>query len=332
MKNQSNRIWTFELIRPILLFMVINSHTLLAFYRFDNQSFYYLNYIAVPLFIMISVFLFQRKIISSNNTANLAKRINRLILPYYFWSIVSILLIPGSLTLHNLLWSIFLIPLTNGPLYFLTLMIIFTLIQFMIRLIKIQYSFWIFLIFISFSIELFHIDTYLSHLNEFIFKLTIMFGFALLKYFGITIILFNLYRIIEKYAQRLFVTILLVLIPLLLFVQAPIKFDGFDYNGYVLFIWATGIFILLLTGKNISLSDNIKKKLNILNRYGLGIFCIHQIIITLTFSFLKQFLVLNAYIFELVRLLYVLWIYALSYILCNFIDNLSGNRLKLVVS
>ncbi len=335
MEDQSSHIWTFELIRPLLLLMVINIHTFLTFYQFDRQPYFYLNYLAVPLFIMMSVFLFQSKIYHHHHISRLTKRLKRFVLPYYFWIIISMLIIPNQISRHNLLFNLLFISVSNIPLYFLSLSSLYAIIQFTINFVSARVSIkvYLFLILLSFGYEIYHLNDAVFHsIKDFSLRMTLMAGIALLKYVSVAGLLFQLQGLIKKHSGKLLAIISPVLILLLLFLHPSTKLDGYSYDGYSLFIEAIAIFLLLIAGKNIDLPTLFQKISKTVNKYALGIFCVHQIIILLTHSFLEPYRFLDNHAFEFLRLLYVLWIYSVGYIICYLLDRFGNNRLKPVVS
>lgn len=334
-RAQVNQVWTFELIRPILLLMVINIHTFIAFHNLNNETYFNINYLAVPLFIMMSAYLFQDKIQSNQHINLLVKRIKRLIIPYYFWIIISILIIPNQISRENILMDLLFIPVSNGPLFFLTILAFYTVIQFIISAIakRMLIFIYIILILISFTYEIFHFDDLIFQLiKTFTIRMTLMSSFALLKYFSFAVLVFYHQSFIEKYSNIIIRITFSILILLLLFIPSLSRFDGYVYHGYIIFVLTSGFFILLLTGKNLNFSVQFQEILKKVNKYALGIFCIHQIVIDISYQLLNQYRFLNAQTFEFIRILYIFWIYSVSYLICYFLDHRSNGRLKQAIS
>lgn len=126
-KKKSNlqpRNPVFDLLRIVLTVLVVNVHIRIITGVKPNYLEPYTWY-TVPLFIVLSFFLISNK--------PLKERVKRLFIPFIFWAVVGFIIHPNLLSIKNIFLQFLTGHVVNTPLYYLVLLIWFTIINWFIN-------------------------------------------------------------------------------------------------------------------------------------------------------------------------------------------------------
>lgn len=325
--NKINKDYGISLLRVILSFMVVIDH----FYNDKNKKKYvHILYYHIPTFFLIS-FYYNCKTLISFNINKIMLRFKRLILPYFYWNVISFLLNniyyyqfkrKCAHTLLDFLQGLLCGKLFIVALWFQIVLIFTTLIStIIIFLFKNNYLliFQILMI-ISYRFQYSgeNYNFFKKHYNK-IYLVT--FGRFIDTFpdsiTGIFISSLKIKNKIYNYKKR---TILISIFTL--FILSKYNFDEslkhFKYGGLRLNIAACCIFFLFLLSFDKLQNDKIKKIIDILSNYTAGIYFTH-LLIGNTYSI--RFILGN----KLNKIFRCFIIYIISYGFCFFIDKMFNN-------
>src|SRR3989339_705261 len=138
--NKKTRNSIFDLLRIVLTLLVVNVHIRIITGVKPNflEPF---TWVSVPLFIVLSFFL--------TGNSSLKERIRRLFRPLVFWSAIGFAIHPDLINLKNIFQQMATGHVVNTPLYYLVLLIWFTLINWIINKFPKSFKIIVYLLIIS---------------------------------------------------------------------------------------------------------------------------------------------------------------------------------------
>ena len=328
-KKEKN--YGIAVLRVILSFMVVLDH----FYnKRTKKKFSYILYYHIPTFFLIS-FFYTHNYFQTFNIAKIKLRFERLVIPYFFWSLVAFI----KNNIYYFLFKkecshsiyLFLEHLLNGHIFVTALwfqnILVFTtlIISIVVFAIKKEYLL-IFQILMLFSYKLqYSGDNYRFFKSNFTthYKLTYGRFFESLpnSLTGFFIAAFNLPNKLKMHKFRTVIFSVIILIVLTKYYSMD-HLLGFKYGGLRKNIAAVLIFFIFLFTFDKIRNQKIIKLLNIITNYTAGIYFIHLIIG-------------NGYFFlfflgNKIRTIFgCIILYSFSYITCFIIDKLTGDKIRL---
>ena len=114
----------FDILRIVLTVLVVNVHIRIITGVKPNYLEPYTWY-TVPLFIVLSFFLISNK--------SLKERVSRLFIPFIFWAVTGFMIHLNLLSARNIFLQFLTGHVVNTPLYYLALLIWFTIINWFIN-------------------------------------------------------------------------------------------------------------------------------------------------------------------------------------------------------
>lgn len=307
----------FDLLRILLTVLVVNVHIRIITAvkpNFLEPLVWY----AVPLFIVMSFYFY-------NNTGLLPVRIRRLFLPLVFWSAVGFAVHPDLINLKNVLLQIATGHVVNTPLYYLVLLIWFTLL---VRLIyNNRWSKWVFG---SIAISAFLLEYTGVNFKFFLPQITVVeksYGrfIELVKF--VPVGLYAAY--LNKIKNKLFFLLCSLTFLIAAFASGFIvKPPDFHFSGFDIFFGTIAAFSFLIWISGSKLGSRLSNTIHFLGRYSFGVYLVHYLLIEITlklFSLSKTLLADNQMIFLFLFLI-------LSYIICFAFDFLTFKKLSFLVT
>ena len=311
MENSSNEKYNYglALAKILFCFVVILCHFWIV--GTDNKYlivFRVLKPVAVPIFMLISFYLMKDFFIKNDNN-KLFKRVITLFIPVIFYAIVYYLVYKYSciylntcsgyvLTRKNLLLQIFTGHVYNQTMWFQTVLITLTILFFIIFKVFKNNKGCIALILLLLGAAYLQV----SGLNYKMFgemsyetryplgRIVESIPYAIVGFIIAYVSLFD--RIIFVFKKRV-IPIIFLLITSVVFIimrekNTIIPSNGFGYQGILLFLIGTTLFMMfgLLKFKN----DAIKKIIKKLSSYTLGVYCMHRLV---AFGITQLFIRLN---------------------------------------
>ena len=337
-KTQKTRLIGIELLRFYMAFMVVITHfggnllSPLEHVLYVFQGFH------VTVFMLISFFLCGKYFLDPSKES-VKKRILRIILPLFFWGVVSFLVklcLNNNLSIKDLILQLITGHSTNLPLWFLSVMLWISCLFWLIRLIfKKQY----FIIIIS-LLSVFCIVAQYTELNFLMFgNLSYEFKYPLgrtiemIPYASMGIIGSLILPKINKLSLKNRVIILIttsLIIPACMFLN--FKFGNFTSNefGYGGFYKIIMSVLLVLISIIIPLNDiknqTFNKTVHWVTSFTMGVFCSHMIFGPLIE---KLFMYWG---FEINTIVICLVIYVVCYIISFLIYLIPLKHIKSLVS
>ena len=313
------RVFIFDLLRIVLIILIINLHIQIITHIPRNFLVPFVWY-AVPLFIVLSFYLsFDKKPAFA--------RIKRLILPLIAWSAAGFLVHPQLINLPNIVMQLLTGEVVNVPLYYLSLMISFTLLFWLITLIPVRFRNLLFfgIIILAFVLEYSSVNFYFFKPQSIVIRNSYGRFVELVKYVPVGIV----FGIIMTKKERSVILLLITVISLLirqLSMQIP-QPPGFHYSGLEIFLSTIVIFSVVLLLKDIQFNKKINNLIGVLGRLSFGVYLFHFIFLEFLlkiFPGLKIFIVSYSLFFMI--------IYTFScFLLCILIDRLSNKRLSFLI-
>lgn len=323
---KSPRIIIFDILKIALIFLVINIH-IRVITPSNAHLFGSLWSYTVPIFMTLS-FFFMNKYFSQMRLPFpiVWVRIKRLFFPLVFWSGIGFLFNPKLLNINNAILQIFTGKVVNTPLYYLNILILFTLIYWLITYLPQKVRTPLHILIIITALTLDYSGVSFRFFDPMINQVKRSYGqiVELIKYASLGI----LFATLDKQNKRTF--FLLCLSVISFFVMTYYKFPnthGFNYSGANLFIGT--IFVLslsLLIGK-FNLPSEISRIINILGAYSFGVYLFHIIFLeklVKTFPDIKTF---NNNFPLLFLFLYTVGCYAF----CFFFDYLTKKKISYLI-
>lgn len=126
-QNES-RVFIFDLLRIVLILLVVHLH-IRNFAPIKPDFLSNKEYYAVPIFLVLSFYLTAKYYLNEPiPLRSLVDRIKRLLVPLIFWSCVGFLVQPYLFSLSAVFTQLLTGQVVNKPLYYLDLLILFTVI------------------------------------------------------------------------------------------------------------------------------------------------------------------------------------------------------------
>ncbi len=324
--DRQSRNYIFDLLKIILTFLVVNIHIRVVTPSKAHLFGSYWSY-SVPIFMTLS-FFFMNKYFSKTKLSFsvILSRIKRLLLPLIFWSGIGFLLNPKLFNIKNALLQLLTGKVVDTPLYYLNLLILFTLIFWLITYLPLKLRIPLHIALIVAALILDYSGISYRFFNPMINEIKRSYGqiVELIKYASLGM----LFGILVKQNKKnlvLFSLVGLTLILLNLFKFPPPP--GFNYSGIELFLGT--IFVLssaLLIG-NMNLSPKINNFVNIFGAYSFGVYLFHIIFLEKLIQIFPNI----KYVNNLFPLLF-LFTYTIScYAFCLLFDFLTQKKLSFLV-
>lgn len=317
------RIVIFDIARILLITLVINLHIRIITAGEPNILNQFGLY-GVPIFLMLSFFLMSKYYLKDNLPLDdLKKRLKRLVIPLVIWSIIGFLPNLSFLSVPNMLLQLGTGELVNVPLYYLNLLILFTIIGWVLTYIRLSYRIFIYgvLILIALTLQYTLGNYYLFEPTSLVWRNSYGRFFELLPYsmFGI------LFGVISSSLKKpwilytsLFSLYLICFIATLGFPQ-PL---GFRYAGHTLLFGSLTVFSLLLLLIPLTLPPKVQIVIQILGKYSFGVYLIHYPLLellTLSNSSLTHFITNFSLLFLLIYTVF-------CYLICMILNTITRNR------
>ena len=315
---QKSRNPIFDLLRVVLTVFVINVHIRIITSIKSNilEPF---TWYTVPLFIILSFFFLSNKPIK--------ERLKRLFIPYIFWSIIGFLVHPNLLYSKNIFLQLLAGDVVNTPLYYLTLLILFTAINWLIDHLSSNKRIFVYslIMVITLMLEYSNINySFFSPMNEVIKKSYGRFV-ELIKYVPVGL----LFCYLRKKVKNIY----FVLNSILFFIFFLISFNipqplDFHYSGLKILTGSIAIFSLILGLSDLKFDNKINNFINLLGKYSFGVYLLHYLLLETilnVFPSLKYFINFNQYLF--------LFCYAVfCYLFCYIFDLITLKKFSFLVS
>ena len=308
----------FDLLRIVLTLFVVNAHIRIITGVRPNFLEPYTWY-TVPLFIVLSFFFTSSK--------PLLTRIKRLLLPLLFWSIVGFAIHPNLLNFKNIALQLFTGHVVNTPLYYLVLLIWFTVINWLINRFpsRVRIVIYSLIILTSFLLEY---STF--NYNFFSPMITVVeksYGrfVELIKYVLVGLAFFHLTKKVNKRRVYLLLSgVFFVLFLLTLRIPQP---PDFHYSGLKIFTGTATIFPFVLAIVQVKFTEPVNRLISFLGKYSFGVYLSHYLLLELLLKFfpnIKSFIVSQQILFLVT---YTIFVYGF----CFLFDTLTRRRLSFLM-
>lgn len=310
------RIAAFDLLRFILTLIVVNFHIrIIAGIYPGNFLEAFIGY-TVPIFIIMSFYFRSKK--------PLSERIRRLFIPFIFWSVVAFAVTPNFISIKNLAIQFLTGQLVNTPLYYLVLLILFTLINAFIErfLNKFKAFIYVLIILTALALEYMGINYSLFAQTPAVFAKTYGRFFELIKFVPVGLF----FGYLSQKNIRKINYLILSFVIFLLFLQLP-QPKGFHYCGLNIFIGSTAVFSFVIWFSQFEFSKLINKAANFLGRYSFGVYLCHYIFIQFFMKILPSLRLLA--VNYLILLLFIS--VGICYFFCFLLDGIGRSKLSFLV-
>jgi peptidoglycan/LPS O-acetylase OafA/YrhL len=321
---QAARTPMYDLLRVILTILVVNLHIRIIVANQANILEPFVYY-AVPLFIVMS-FFFMTKYFSQNRLAFsvVFVRIKRLLLPLIIWSLVGFILHVDKLSPLNLLLQLISGGVVNVPLYYLDLLIVFTLIYWGLTRIspRVRLLLYGVIILVAFGLQYSSINYhFFSQITTSLEKCYGRF-FELIPYASLGLF-FGLYL---KKLSSISISIVAVICALLTFVHFP-EPKGFHYQGIHLFIGTSALFLITYLLTHVSFGARVNNFIHTIGKYSFGVYLFHYILLEFLLLLVPSLkLVITSY-----SLLFLPFFIVLCYSLCFLFQTVTKRKVSYLV-
>jgi peptidoglycan/LPS O-acetylase OafA/YrhL len=266
---------------------------------------------------VLSFFFFSKK--------NLILRIKRLIVPLVFWSIIGFTIHPMQVNLTNIAIQLFTGHVVNTPLYFLVLLVWYTIMVWIMddldRSWKI--SGYLIILISAFYLEYSGINFKIFYPMISVFEKSYGRFVELIKYVPLGLLFSYIYKKMDK-KYLIFISILFfILFFLSLNLNQP---KDFHYSGLRLFFIVSAVFSLVLWLSQFIVKRNISLMISFIGKYSFGVYLSHYLILEVlvrNFPNLKLFINNNQFFFLIIFTPFV-------YLFCLTLDLLSIRKISLV--
>ena len=322
--KKDDKNYGIAILRVILSFMVVIDH----FYK-NKKKYVYLLYYHIPTFFLIS-FYYTHKTLVKKNISKIKLRFERLIIPHFCWSII-------SLVLNNIYYYLFKRPcfhtlnhfvenILNGhililPLWFQNILILTTLIiTIIIFLFKNRYLLIFLLLMILAYIFQYTGINYRFFKNHYNVHYYLTYGrFLDTLPNSITGFVIASFSITKKLKNYKLYTIFLSIGILVIITQYTFDKDlkSFKYGGLRLNIAAICVFFIFFYLFDKIKSDKTKNCLEVLSNYTAGVYFVHYLI--------GRSLIMKLLFGKKLKTVFgCIIIYFISYISCLIMDKIIG--------
>lgn len=316
--NKQFRNPIFDLLRIVLTVFVINVHIRIITGVKSNFLEPYTWY-TVPLFIILSFFFVSNK--------PLITRIKRLFIPLVFWSVIGFIVHPNLLTIKNAFLQLLTGHVVNTPLYYLALLIIFTIIYWLINKLSSQKQIFFYSSIILIALFLEYSKSNYNFFSTMIEVIKKSFGrfVELIKFVPVGLV----FAYLNKKINNKNVFLILSLIFLILFFIAsyiPIPPD-FHFSGLKTLMGSAIIFSLVVSLSNFRFNKKINTFVNSFGKYSFGVYLSHYLLLEVilsTFPLLKSFIIINQFLFLFGFVIF-------CYLFCFLFDLLTFKKISFLV-
>lgn len=301
----------FDLLRIILTLLVVNVHIRIITGIKPNflEPF---TWYTVPIFIVMSFYFANNK--------NLGSRLKRLLMPLIFWSAIGFAIHPNLINLKNIFLQLFTGHVVNTPLYYLVLLIWFTLINWVISrtLLSKDSPYKKVSVYSLIVLGAFYLEYSSINYNFFLPMITVVeksYGrFAeLIKYVPVGLMFAYLSR---KKIKKFFLFFSFIsLLAAVFFYKIP-KPPDFHYSGLDLFFGTAAIFSFVLWNSKIKIKESVSKPINFIGKYSLGVYLLHYLLLELFFMVFPQ---VKNYL-NSTQIPFLLFFTFANFLLCYLID------------
>jgi peptidoglycan/LPS O-acetylase OafA/YrhL len=308
----------FDLLRIILTVFVINVHIRIITGVKSNFLEPYTWY-TVPLFIILSFFFVSSK--------PLIMRLKRLFLPLIFWSIIGFIVHPNLINSKNIFLQMITGHVVDTPLYYLVLLIIFTIIYWLINKLSSRIQ-----IFIYSSIVLIVLFLEYSHLNYNFFSPMIevikkSYGrfVELIKFVSVGLAFSYLSKKINN--KSIFFILSLIFLTLFFIVSYILVPPDFHFSGLKTLMGSVAIFSLIVSLSNFKFNKKTNVFINSFGKYSFGVYLSHYLlleVILIAFPILKSFIIINQFLFLFCFVIF-------CYLFCFLFDLLTFKKFSFFV-
>lgn len=325
LSSPKERIVIFDIARILLITLVINLHIRIITAGEPNILTQYGLY-GVPLFLMLSFFLMSKYFLKENlSKEDLFKRLKRLTIPLLIWSLIGFLPHLQLLSLPNVLLQLITGELVNVPLYYLNLLILFTILFWALTYVRLSYRMYLYIVLLVLALVIEY-----SHLNFLLFEPTSLvwrnsYGrFIELLPYSIFGILFGFIALHRKNPWVIYLTSFIVVTVGYILTRGISQPPGFRYAGHTLLFGSLAAFSIIILLIPFSIPRKLQETIHILGKYSFGVYLMHYPLLELltnTSSSLAKTILSFPLLF--------LFLYtAFCYALCISINTLSKNRLS----
>lgn len=317
--RNSSRVGIFDLLRIILTILVVNLHIRIIAYTkpniLESAAFY-----TVPLFVVLSFYVMSKYFIQERVPYQvIVPRIKRVLIPLLFWSAVGFAVHPELIRVKNVLLQIATGELVNVPLYYLNLLILFTVIFWLLTYVrlKIRFVFYALILSIAFLLEY-------SLINYHFFSPTApavknSYGrFIELLPYAVVGIIFGWMRLKMKIKSIGFIITLLFFSACYIITLYFPQFPGFHFSGMTIFSGTIVIFSLTLLLSKLQFASTVHMWIELLGKYSFGIYLFHFILLEFLLKIFPHMIVYITNSSLLFLMIYIITCYG-SCILFNII-------------
>jgi len=308
----------FDLLRIILTVLVINVHIRIITGIKENflEPF---TWYTVPLFIVLSFFFLSSK--------PLMVRIKRLFIPFIFWSIIGFAIHPNLLNAKNIFLQFLTGHVVNTPLYYLVLLILFTIIYWLINRLPSRVKIFIYLLIILIPLILEYSNFNYNLFSPMIEVVKKSYGrfVELIKYVPIGLA----FGFLRKKINKNIVFLILSLIFYILFLAVSNIFVPLDFHfsGLKTLVGSIIIFSLTLGLSNFKFNDKANNVISLLGKYSFGVYLSHYLLLE---TILKINPTLKSFI-ALYQIPFLLFYVVSCYVFCFLFDLLTLKKLSFLV-
>lgn len=268
--DKQSRNPIFDLLRIVLTVLVVNVHIRIITGVKPNflEPF---TWFSVPLFIVLSFFF--------TGNSPLIDRIRRLFIPFIFWSAIGFAIHPNLLSNNNIFLQLAAGDVVNTPLYYLVLLILFTLINWFINKYFFRQKIFIYsvIMLLALFFEYSKLNyNFFSPMPEVIKKSYGRFV-ELIKYvpIGLAFGYFNK-KIINKNIYLILSATFLVLFFAFLKIPTP---PDFHFSGLKTLTGSISIFSFILFLTNLKINGRLRNIINLLGKYSFGVYLSHYLLL-----------------------------------------------------
>ena len=308
----------FDLLRIILTFLVVNIHIRIIIGQPTSNFLEQYVWFAIPFFVVLSFYF------SSNK--NLMARIKRLFLPLIFWSAIGFIIHPELINAKNISLQLFTGHVVNTPLYYLILLVWFTIINWLVNKFpeKIKIAIYSLIIFTTFFLE--YSRTNFNFFYPMISVVEKSYGrfIELIKFVPVGLAFAYLAKKLKGF--HFFLLSVLSFIFYLFSKNIPQPPD-FHYSGLKIFFGTIMVFSLVLWSSKIKVTNNINQVISTFGQYSFGVYLSHYPILEF---FVKIFPNIKPVISSQ-RILFLFAYTIFLYAFCLLFDVVSRKRLSLLI-
>lgn len=274
---------------------------------------FYLGFYAVPLFIVITFYFNAKYYLNEKPPLVIVlNKLKRLYSPLIFWSFIGFLLTPSQISPSHILRQLIFGTVVDVPLYYLNMLIVFTIIWYLIRSRRIIFLFFIFfLILEAASLNKILIAAAPFKIQFFLIRFIEFFKYAAVGSFLPTL---STYSKRISYSKPLIIALFLTTTITDITNQVPLQNDVIIYSGLLQFLAVSSLILFISLYEEINFSKPLVNIIGFLSKYALGLYCLHFLFI------------------EKLPALPIPLIIIVCYLISFALDKISRSRLKSVVS